>query len=151
MPWGHEALHKLLPWCYSFSIRQLVLMISVPFVHHSYLHCELSEAKKYYVLIWHLILWFWLEELSALKHNIIHNLKSRISLGMIKSFILSVQAQHITVNKLRDHQKPMTYYTTICDVLSNRTCKSQEARLHFAGLAGSSSGVDFKSLYLFFL
>lgn len=161
MPCCHETLHKLLPQCYSFSICPLVLRISVPFVCCNYLCCNLSEAKKmlYYMLIGHLILRFWRVELSALKYNIIHNLRSRISLEMIQSFILSLQMLHITVNKPREHRRHVIQSTTTPDVLGNRTRKDQEARdfthssVSYVGLAGSSSGVDFKSLgfWVFFL
>ena len=115
-----------------------------------------GKKTLYYMLIGHLILQFWIVELSALKYNIIHNLRSRISLEMIQSFILSLQMLHVTVNKLRDHQRPVIYSTTTPDVLSNRTWKDQEARdftrslISYIGLAGSPSGVDFKSLVGFF-
>lgn len=117
-----------------------------------------SQGQKmiYYMLIRHLILWFWIMELSALKYNIVHNLRSRIYLRMIQLSILSLQMLYTTVNKLKDHQRPMIYSTTIPDVLSNRTCKDQESRdftcssILYTGSTGSWSCADFKILHFFF-
>lgn len=127
----HKTLRKLLPWHYSFSIHQLLLTISVPFVCCRYLGWELSEAKPvtlYAHVASHPVTS--VRELSALKYSITHNLRSRISSAMFQSFILSLQMLHIAVNKLRDHQTPVIYYTTVPDVLSKRTCKNQKAILH---------------------
>lgn len=100
------------------------------------------------------MLWFWLVDLSAVRHNITHNLKPRISLGMIHSFILSLLTLHTTVNKSRDHQRAVINSTTTPDVLSNRMYKDQEPRdfacssILYIGSAGSPF-IDFKSLFGF--
>lgn len=127
----HKTLRKLLPWHYSFSIHQLLLTISVPFVCCRYLGCELSEAEPV-TLYAHVASHPVTSVRKAICSKIQHHSQFEIQNFLSNVSVLHPFPSNATYCSKQAQRPPETchilYHRSWC--FSKRTCKNQKARLH---------------------